>query len=289
MKKYFISSLLFVFVMVTNITAQENANIFKFKMGNFEITTLSEGQQKSGSSILIDAAPEMVKKYAPDGTFPSACNAFLVKTPEKTILIDAGFGRNLFANLELQNIIAEKIDVILLTHMHGDHIGGLLKNGKITFPNAQLYIAQAEHDYWINVNLRGGEQARNVIEAYKNKLHLFIPDDLENTLTELLSGISAIAAYGHTPGHTAYLLKSDSSQFLIWGDLAHAMAIQMPHPEIAVTYDVNPDEAVVSRKKILEYAAKNKIPVAGMHIAFPAMGNIKASETEGYEFEPLTK
>ncbi|MDR0754907.1 MAG: MBL fold metallo-hydrolase [Prevotellaceae bacterium] len=289
MKRYFISSLLFVAVTVTNITAQENTDAFKFTMGNFEITTLSEGQQKSGSSILIGATTEMIQKYAADGTFPSACNAFLVKTPEKTILVDAGFGRNLFDNLKLQNVTAANIDIILLTHMHGDHIGGLLRDGKVTFPNAQLCIAQAEHDYWMNIDSRGGEQARNVIEAYKNRLHLFTPDDLENTTTELTSGIYAVAAYGHTPGHTAYLLKAGNAQFLIWGDLAHAMVIQMPHPEIAVTYDVNPKEAVVARKKILEYAAKNKIPVAGMHIAFPAMGNIRQSKAEGYEFEPLSK
>lgn len=271
--------------MVTDITAQENAEIFKFAVGSFEITTLSEGQQKSGSSILIDATSEMIDKYAPDGTFPSACNAFLLKTPGKTILIDAGFGRNLFANLKSQNVTAEEIDIVLLTHMHGDHIGGLLHHdGKIAFPNAQLYIAQPEHDYWMNIDSRGGEQARNVIKAYKDKLQLFVPADLQNSTTELLSGISAIAAYGHTPGHTAYLLKSENSQFLIWGDLTHAMAIQMPHPEIAVTYDVNPGDAVMARKKILEYVAKNRIPVAGMHIAFPAMGNITESADEGYEF-----
>ncbi|MDR0763796.1 MAG: MBL fold metallo-hydrolase [Bacteroidales bacterium] len=289
MKRYFISLILLVSVMITSIMAQENTDIFEFTVGNFKITTLSEGQQKSKSSILIDATPEIIKKYAADGTFPSACNAFLVQTVDKTILVDAGFGRKLLDNLKQQNVTAEKVDIILLTHMHGDHIGGLLHDGKVVFPNAQLYIAQAEHDYWMNIDLRRGEQARNVIAAYKSKLHLFTPVDFENTSTELISGIQAIAAYGHTPGHTAYLLKSDNSQFLIWGDLTHAMAIQMPHPEIAVTSDVNPKEAVVARKKILEYVEKNRIPVAGMHIAFPAMGNIVKSTGEGYDFEALTK
>ncbi|MDR1199267.1 MAG: MBL fold metallo-hydrolase [Prevotellaceae bacterium] len=273
--------------MVTNITAQENADIFKFAVGSFEVITLSEGQQKSGSSILIDATSEMIDKYAPDGTFPSACNAFLLKTPDKTILIDAGFGRNLFENLKSQNVTAEEVDIVLLTHMHGDHIGGLLHNGKIAFPNAQLYIAQLEHDYWMNIDSRRGEQAQNVIKAYKDKFQLFAPVDLQNSTNELLSGISAIAAYGHTPGHTAYLLKSENSQFLIWGDLTHAMAIQMPHPEIAVTYDVNPEDAVMARKKILEYVAKNRIPVAGMHIAFPAMGNVTEGANGGYKFTAI--
>ncbi|MDR2127249.1 MAG: MBL fold metallo-hydrolase [Prevotellaceae bacterium] len=285
MKGYLI--LLFVSLICTGIMAQENVNVFKFTMENMEITALSEGQQKSGKSILIGATEEMINQYAQDGTFLSACNAFLVKTPEKTILIDAGFGRNLFNNLKQQNVEPKQVDIILLTHMHGDHIGGLLHDEQITFPNAQLYIAQAEHDYWMNLDSRGSEQARNIIQAYKNKLHLFVPSDLENTKSELMSGIYAIAAYGHTPGHTAYLLQSENSQFLIWGDLAHAMAIQMPHPEIAVTYDVNPEQAVDTRKKILEYAAKNKIPAGGMHIAFPAMGNIKHGKAAGYEFEPL--
>ncbi|MDR3227081.1 MAG: MBL fold metallo-hydrolase, partial [Prevotellaceae bacterium] len=108
---------LLILVMFTNqITAQDE--ILTFKVGNFEITTLSEGQQSGGSSILIDAKPEIVKKYAPDGTYPSACNAFLVKTADKTILVDAGFGRKLFDNLKQKNTTAEKVDIILLTHMH---------------------------------------------------------------------------------------------------------------------------------------------------------------------------
>ncbi|MDR1985133.1 MAG: MBL fold metallo-hydrolase [Prevotellaceae bacterium] len=285
MKKYSISLLLLITAMFTGkkLTCQENISTYTFQSGNFAITTLSEGQQQNGTSILIDATPEIIKKYIPAGKYPSACNAFLVKTPDKTILIDAGFGRVLFDNLKQKDVTADKVDVILLTHMHGDHIGGLLIDEKVTFPNAELYIAQPEHDYWMNIDSRGGEQARKVIAAYKDKLHLFAPTDLENDNTELLSGIRAVAAYGHTPGHTAYLLKSDNEQFLVWGDLTHAMAIQMPHPEIAVTYDVSPSEAVIARKKILEYAEKNKIPVAGMHIAYPAMGIIKKAN-EGYKF-----
>jgi glyoxylase-like metal-dependent hydrolase (beta-lactamase superfamily II) len=206
----------------------------------------------------------------------------LVKIAGKTILVDAGFGRNLFDNLKSQNTTAEQVNLILLTHMHGDHIGGLLQDGKVTFPNAELYVAQAEYDYWMS-NARG-EQAQKVLAAYKDKLHLFVPDELENATTELLPNLQAIAAYGHTPGHTVYLLKSTNSQLLIWGDLTHAMAIQMPHPEIAVTYDVNPQQAIASRKKILDYVATNKRPVAGMHVAYPSIGNINAVE-EGYEFE----
>ena len=282
MKYSFILLSAFALVMFTNkINAQEANNTFKFVTDNFEITTLSEVQQNGNSSILIDVNPEILKKYAPEGTFKNAVNAFLLKTNNKNILIDAGFGRNLFNNLKSENITAEQVDIILLTHMHGDHIGGLIKDGIIAFPNAELYVAQAEYDYWMNN--ANGEQARNILNIYKDKLRLFVPTEFEDSKTELLPNIQAIAAFGHTPGHTIFLLKSPNFQFLIWGDLTHAMAIQMPHPEIAVTYDVNPEQAVISRKKVLDYVVKNKITVAGMHIAYPSIGNVN-EDGNGYIF-----
>jgi Zn-dependent hydrolases, including glyoxylases len=282
MKYSFMLLSAFALVMFTNkINAQEANNTFKFVTDNFEITTLSEVQQNGNSSILIDVNPEILKKYAPEGTFKNAVNAFLLKINNKNILVDAGFGRNLFDNLKSENVTAEQVDIILLTHMHGDHIGGLIKDGIIAFPNAELYVAQAEYDYWMNN--ANGEQARNILNIYKDKLRLFVPTEFEDSKTELLPNIQAIAAFGHTPGHTIFLLKSSNSQFLIWGDLTHAMAIQMPHPEIAVTYDVNPEQAVVSRKKVLDYVVKNKITVAGMHIAYPSIGNVN-EDGNGYVF-----
>jgi glyoxylase-like metal-dependent hydrolase (beta-lactamase superfamily II) len=103
----------------------------------------------------------------------------------------------------------------------------------------------------------------------------------------LLPDIQGIAAYGHTPGHTAFMVGSSGQQMLIWGDLTHATPVQMPYPQLAVTYDVDPNQAVASRMKILEYIAKNNIPIAGMHIAFPGMGHVKANSEGGYAFTPL--
>jgi glyoxylase-like metal-dependent hydrolase (beta-lactamase superfamily II) len=96
-----------------------------------------------------------------------------------------------------------------------------------------------------------------------------------------------LATYGHTPGHTSFLIESKESKLLIWGDLTHAMAIQMPYPQVAVTYDVNPEGAVQSRKAVLTYVSENHIPVAGMHIAYPAIGEIKSISDGGYQFLPL--
>lgn len=98
-------------------------------------------------------------------------------------------------------------------------------------------------------------------------------------------GIFPIKVYGHTPGHTAFMVVSDGERLLIWGDITHAMAVQMPHPEISVTYDVDPDAARALRLKILEYVAAHKIPVAGMHIAWPGIGTVEKA-AQGYEFTP---
>lgn len=293
-----IPSLLFITVLFAGKSgAQETEKVISFQAGDAIISVLSEGQQKNNTANLIGATPGILEKYVPDGTYPSAINAFLIRLDDKAILIDAGFGRNLFDNIRSLKTPAEKVDIVLLTHMHGDHIGGLMKDGKTTFPNAQVYLPQPEYDYWTSdvemnkmpENRRGSFlQARSVIAAYKDKLHLFVPSETEavGEAKEIVPGIKAIAAYGHTPGHTGYLLESAGYRLLVWGDLTHAMAIQMPHPEVAITYDVDPEQAIAYRKKVLDYVAKNKIPVAGMHIAFPSVGDVKTSG-KGYSFTPF--
>jgi glyoxylase-like metal-dependent hydrolase (beta-lactamase superfamily II) len=151
---------------------------------------------------------------------------------------------------------------------------------KAAFPNAELYLAKPEHDYWMSNDARNAN-ARRIIEAYRSKLRLVEPNEIDGQPTVLFPGIQAVAAYGHTPGHTMFMVVSGNEKLLMWGDLTHAKAIQMPYPQVAMTYDVNPDMAIASRKKALEYVAKNHIPVAGMHTAFPGMGKItKPSEED---------
>ena len=292
--KNYLFTLLFSLTFIS-LQAQENENKFTYKIGDFEINLLSWGQNQGEPSILIGTTEEILKECAPQGTFPNAINAFLVRTPDKTILVDAGFEEGLVANLHTYNVHAPQIDIILITHMHGDHIGGLLQDGKARFPNAELYLSQSEYDYWMSdedmnqlpEDKRSGfKMARQVIEAYKDKLLLFVPPYLGKETSILLPGITPLAAYGHTPGHTMFLLESKTDKLLIWGDVTHAMAIQMPYPEVAVTYDVDPKQAIQSRKEVLEYVTKNNIPVAGMHIPYPAVGNIR-KDAEKYHFSPI--
>jgi glyoxylase-like metal-dependent hydrolase (beta-lactamase superfamily II) len=283
-------------IMTNSTFAQEQSeNIFTHKVGKFEVILLSEGQGQGNSDLLIGVTPQMREECILSGTFPIASNVFLVKTPERNILVDAGYATKLFSNLNSLRINPDQIDAVLITHMHGDHIGGLLQNDKVTFPKAKIYISQLEYDFWTDdksmqqapEERRGGfMNARKMIAAYKDNINLFQPNTLGKDLYELLPGISGIAAYGHTPGHTMYLVESNNDQMLIWGDLTHAMAIQMPYPSVAVTYDSDPKQAVITRENVLDYVSRNNIPVAGMHIPFPAMGIISTISSGGYIFYP---
>ena len=259
-------------------------NIFTYKVGNCEASMLSEAQQSINTNLLVGATPEMLQECAPDGTIPNAMAAYVVRTPDKVVLVDAGLGTNLFDNLFSLGIKPEEVDVVLITHMHYDHIGGLLRDGKVMFPNAELYVPKPEYDYWKHEKSQGGEYARKIFEAYNGQVNIFLPED--GLISPSIPDFQAMAAYGHTPGHTMYLLSSNEEQLLFWGDVTHAMAIQMPYPQVALTYDTDPTMAIATREAVLEYVAKNNIAVAGMHIAFPGMGNIKKSN-KGYIFMPL--
>ena len=159
---------------------------------------------------------------------------------------------------------------ILLTHPHRDHYGGLVDaSGKAAFPNAAVYVSRAERAYWVDE-----KKDVNVIHAlaqYAGRVHEFEPGD------KVMPGVKALDTSGHTPGHVSFLLKNGRETLLILGDLIHFPRIQLPLPEVAVRYDVDPDKAVQARKRIFDYACENKIPVAGMHIPFP--GTLKLKKT----------
>ena len=274
---------------------KDTSAVKTFDIGAYKLYLLSDTTLSGDKNLLIGATDDMLKKYVPDGSYPTGVNCFAVRMPDKVILVDTGLGTNLLTNLKKVKIDPKEINAVLITHMHFDHISGLLKDGKVVFPNADIYIAQPEHKYWTSEQemakaeeaTRGGFQfAVDVVKAYSSKLCLFTPNDLEKIKESLFEGITPIAAYGHTPGHTVYLIESNNEKLMVWGDIAHAMTIQMPHPDVALKYDIDYKQAIATRKKILKYISDNKIPVAGMHIVPPGAGTIEASGN-GYIFTPF--
>ena len=255
---------------VIGVAAQ---NTFVHKTATAEVILLSEGQRDGRLDILIGATPEMIAEVAPNNTYPSATNAFLIRTKSgKNVLIDAGLGNELFNNLKKTGVAPESIDAILITHLHGDHTGGLLRDGKAAFPKAKLMMSKLEAQ-------SADDNALKVIKQYE--LVTFDPE--ENAPSAVFDDVKAMANYGHTPGHTVYFIDNVA----IWGDMTHAMAFQMPYPQVAVTYDRDSAAAIAARLKMLKYLVANKYIVAGMHIAYPGIGTLKAKGKKGYVFKQL--
>ena len=274
--------------------SQNDELIYHYPLGNTEVVLLSDGQNTGDPSVLVGASEEIVKEFVPTGTAGSAFNIFLLKLNGKNIIVDSGMGYHLVENLAKEGISPEQVDIILLTHMHGDHIGGLMKDGQRVFPNAQLYISEKEVGYWTNKELqaslpegqqRGFAGAQAVVEAYQDHLHLFTPNEVEQ-MTELIPGVKSIASYGHTPGHTCYLVENGGKRFFIWGDLINFPTVQVPHPEIPTRHDIDPVQASITRAHVLKWLDQQGLTVAGMHVPYPGIGKLITTQ-RGLELELL--
>jgi len=255
------------------VFAAENTASVKLDDG-IEIIPI-EDLSNSMDISLFDGGPlskEQKLAYMPEGKAKSSVNVFLVKTGNKTYLVDAGFG-NAVAD---KRIDVSKIDGVLLTHAHGDHISGLLKDGKANF-SSPVFISKPENDYWLDAKTPNSELQKSVAKVYTGRYKTFAFGDT------LAPGIVAVEATGHTPGHTAFLIGTGKNKLLIAGDFLHAAALQFPHPEESARYDVDPKKSVETRKKLMKMAEDNDWTIAGMHIPFPGIGKVK-SKGSGYTF-----
>ena len=211
---------------------------------------------KMSLALFGEMPDELVDKLGIGEGIPSSVSVFLVEKDGKQLLFDAGNGKDdsqLLPRLKELGVAPEEVDYIFVTHMHGDHIGGLMKDGQKVFANAKMYVAAPEVEAWA-----GQANADAVLEAYEGNVVKFVPGDA------LPCGVEAIAAYGHTPGHTVYRV----GDALIVGDIMHGVALQMEHPEYCARFDMNHEQAIASRKAIIGKVKKEGWKMYGMH--FPS-------------------
>jgi glyoxylase-like metal-dependent hydrolase (beta-lactamase superfamily II) len=268
-----------------NSYRSESYGIFSYNVGQFEVYLLVESQRDGNAGILVNAGADVLDKYIPQEGFKHTANAILVKAKGQNILIDSGTGAGgvIIEKIKKLGVQSEEVNAVLITHLHGDHFGSLQSNGQANFPNAKVYLSSKEHEFFTSTNPNQGAIA--ALAPYQSNIETFEPAALGGSLKELLPGISPIAAYGHTPGHTLFQIENGGSKFLIIGDLLHVALVQFPVPEISATYDMDQSAAAAVRRQVLDYAAKNKIPIAGMHIVYPGMGDV-AVDGSGFSFAP---
>lgn len=274
-----------------------------FKVGDFSVAAVHEGSAaapfRPGFVRNVGDAEVLAAYKAIGQSQERTLNTFtplVVSTGKNLVLFDAGMADNggpttgrLVANLAALGIQPADIDTVILSHFHGDHINGLRnKAGDLVYPNAELIVPAPEWAFWMDdakMNaapeaMRGGFQGvRRVFSPVADKVRKI------EWGKEVLPGITAVQADGHTPGHTAFLIASGAQQMMYVADITNNPAIFARNPEWQVSFDMDGPRAVTTRKALLDRAAADNIRLAFYHAAFPSNGYV-AKSGSGYEIIP---
>ena len=235
---------------------------YRMMLGDFEVTALSDGTADLPmDKLLTNTTPAKVNMALArsflKAPVETSVNSYLVNTGSKLVLIDIGAAKlfgptlsNLLANLKAAGYQPEQIDEIYITHMHADHVSGLMDGDKMAFPNATVRADKRDVDYWLSQT--------NLDKA------------------------APVAMYGHT----AYLVESKGQKLLLWGDLVHAAAVQFDDPSVTIKFDGDARSAALQRKRAFADAARNGYLVGSSHISFPGIGHVRANG-KGYAWVPV--
>lgn len=276
---------------------------YRIMVGNFVVTALSDGTVALPVDQLLlytskAHVDKILAKHFLSSPLQTSVNGYLINTGKKLVLVDTGAGSlfgpslgKLVRNLKASGYEPSQVDDIFLTHLHPDHVGGLVADGKRVFPNAIVYASRKDSEYWLNEkNLKAApKDDKQFFKDAMASLNPYIKIGRFKTFagdTLLLPGIETIPAPGHTPGHTMYKVHSEGHTLLLWGDIVHVAAVQFANPSIAIKFDTNPKEAVATRKKVFKAVAASGELVGGAHLAFPGLGHLRKAH-RGYLYVPV--
>jgi glyoxylase-like metal-dependent hydrolase (beta-lactamase superfamily II) len=275
---------------------------YRMMLGDFEITALSDGTiPLPMDKLLTNTSPAKVKKaldrwYLKEPVDTSV-NAYLINTGAKLVLVDAGAGvlfgptvGKLANNLQAAGYRPEQVDEVYITHMHGDHVGGLMAGDKLAFPNATVRADKHDADFWLSqANMDAApKDAKDSFMGAMASINPYMAAGKFKTFdgdTELVPGIKAMASPGHTPGHSTYIVESKGEKLALWGDLMHVAAVQFADPSVTIRFDTDPKSAAAQRKRAYDDAARKGYWVAAAHLAFPGIGHVRA-EGQAYAWVP---
>ena len=278
---------------------------YRFKLGAFEATVVSDGPLQMGEpngNVFTGVSKEQMTKELGDNFLPTdnvqlEQNALMINTGERVVLFDTGvgtakaFGPNsgrLITGLKAAGLDPKDIDAIVLTHAHPDHCWGLMADdGSRNFPNAQIYMAQADLDFWTDEGKLAHPQLKDFIAGTRKQLlpnrerMVFIRDG-----QEFLPGIQAMAAPGHTVGHTVYLITSQGKTLCNAGDIAHHHTMIVEHPRREFSYDTDGKQAVASRLRVFDMLASQRVQAVTYHFPWPGLGHI-GKRGEAFRYYPV--
>jgi glyoxylase-like metal-dependent hydrolase (beta-lactamase superfamily II) len=263
-----------------------------FRLGEFTVTTLLDASaMREGPKAIFgaEATDAEFNEVSEQNFIPSDRTQFyftptLVDTGAEKVLFDTGLGAGgLIKALAQAGHTPDDIDVVVLTHMHPDHIGGLMKDGVPAFPNARYVTGSAEYNFWSARD--AGDRVGDLVA--KNVTPLADRMSFLDDAGSVTSGITAMAAFGHTPGHMTYMLESGNRQLVLTADLANHYVWSFARPDWSITFDVDKPQAAASRRKVLGMLAADRIPMIGYHMPFPAAGFVEP-RGEGFRYVPVS-
>ncbi len=259
----------------------------RIKLGGFEVTSLLAGTRtvENPTEIFgLNADPSEFAEVSKAAFLPTDKAQFfftptVVNTGSELVLFDTGLNAGgITAALAAAGYTPDQIDTVVLTHMHGDHIGGLMNETAPTFANAKYVTGSVEHNHWMGA---GNEGFDKNVRPLNDKIS-FLDDG-----GAVASGITAVSAPGHTPGHMGYMLESDGAQLMLIADLANHYVWSLAHPDWEVRFDMDKAAAAASRRKVLGMLAADRVPFIGYHMPFPALGYAEA-RGDGFHYVPAS-
>ena len=275
---------------------------YRHKLGNFEVTVLSDGNLPFDADLFAgdkDRATELLDKaYFPRKSTTSV-NTWLVNTGTHLVLVDTGgsshFGPTLgklAKHLADAGVSHDQIDAVIITHMHPDHVPGLVGADKeVLFKNAVVHVGADEYGFWTSEDIYNSvpaevkgyfDLARMATKPYADAGKLQTYKDGSS----VIPGLTTHSAPGHTPGHSMVRISSNGDELLIWGDIVHNAVLQFPEPERSIVYDADQAMAIASRQRVFDMVATDGLLFAGAHLPFPGLGRATKAQT-GYTYVPL--
>ncbi|MEK8034585.1 MBL fold metallo-hydrolase [Ideonella sp. DXS29W] len=282
--------------------AKAQAGYVRMMLGDAEVTSLSDGTVVLSADILTGAKPQhvqdLLKQAHQTGPLHTSVNAYLVKLGDKLVLVDTGAGgffgpslNKLQASMKAAGYTPDQVTDIVITHLHADHVGGLVNGDAIQFPNANVHADKAELDFWLDTAKMDAapKGAQGFFKMAQAALTPYVKAGKVKPFTgatEIVPGLRTQPTHGHTPGHSFYVLESKGQKLVFWGDLMHFEEVQFPDPTVTVAFDTDSKSAKAQRLAAFADAAKQGYLVAPSHVTFPGIGHLR-KQGSGYVWLPV--